>query len=54
MNRPESFDFAMTFLGGKDAAELLAYVEYLEDAVKILTTQYCSPQFLEKKVDLVE
>lgn len=28
--RPESFNFSLDFLGGSDAAELLAYVEALE------------------------
>jgi hypothetical protein len=32
MNRPDSFGFAMDFLGGPEADELLAYIQALEKA----------------------
>jgi hypothetical protein len=32
VKRPDSFDFAMDFLGGSEAAEVTAYVEQLEKA----------------------
>lgn len=31
--RPDCFDFAMDFLGGEDAEQVLAYVQRLEDAL---------------------
>jgi hypothetical protein len=37
LQRPDSFDFALDFLGGSDAEELLAYVEALEGRLRQVT-----------------
>ncbi len=34
MARPENFEFAMDFLGDPEAADVLKYVEQLEDALQ--------------------